>query len=107
EAAPPPQAAAPGAAPTTSERIVMAVWADVLATEIPGPDADFFDLGGHSLAAARAVSELRRVTGLRVGLGALLAEPTAAHVAAELDRLAAEREASAAADPAEDTAEGA
>ncbi|MFD7787255.1 non-ribosomal peptide synthetase [Streptomyces nojiriensis] len=98
--------AAPGTGPTTSERVVMAVWADVLATDIPGPDADFFELGGHSLAAARAVSELRRVTGLRVGLGALLAEPTARHFAAELDRLSAEREA-AAADPADDTAEGA
>ncbi|MFF4443764.1 non-ribosomal peptide synthetase [Streptomyces sp. NPDC001502] len=99
----------PGAGPTTSERIVMAVWADVLATEIPGPDADFFELGGHSLAAARAVSELRRVTGLRVGLGALLAEPTARHFAAELDRLSAEREVSAALadDPAADPAEGA
>ncbi|MFF2786202.1 non-ribosomal peptide synthetase [Streptomyces sp. NPDC058049] len=95
----------PGAGPTTSERIVMAVWAEVLATEIPGPDADFFELGGHSLAAARAVSELRRVTGLRVGLGALLAEPTARHFAAELDRLSAEREASAAA-PADAPAEG-
>ncbi|MFE5808218.1 non-ribosomal peptide synthetase [Streptomyces sp. NPDC056491] len=104
EAAPAAQPAAPGAGPTTSERIVMAVWADVLATEIPGPDADFFDLGGHSLAAARAVSELRRITGLRVGLGALLAQPTAAHFAAEVDRLAAEREASAAA-PGGDTAE--
>ncbi|WP_327261168.1 non-ribosomal peptide synthetase [Streptomyces sp. NBC_01232] len=104
EAAPTAQPAAPGAGPTTSERIVMAVWADVLATEIPGPDADFFDLGGHSLAAARAVSELRRITGLRVGLGALLAQPTAAHFAAEVDRLAAEREASAAA-PGGDAAE--
>ncbi|APU44159.1 hypothetical protein BSL84_04125 [Streptomyces sp. TN58] len=80
---------AAGASP--SERTVMTVWADVLATEVPGPEADFFELGGHSLAAARAVSELRRATGLRVGLGALLARPTVADVAAEIDRLAAER----------------
>ncbi|WP_079070668.1 non-ribosomal peptide synthetase [Streptomyces sp. IMTB 1903] len=76
---------------SASERTVMTVWAEVLATEVPGPESDFFDLGGHSLAAARAVSELRRATGLRVGLGALLARPTVADVAAEIDRLAAEQ----------------
>ncbi|THA82661.1 non-ribosomal peptide synthetase [Streptomyces sp. A0592] len=88
--------AAGGGAVSASERTVMTVWAEVLATEVPGPDADFFDLGGHSLAAARAVSELRRTTGLRVGLGALLARPTVADVAAEIDRLAAEQGAPAA-----------
>ncbi|MFF9982300.1 non-ribosomal peptide synthetase [Streptomyces erythrochromogenes] len=88
--------AAGGGAVSASERTVMTVWAEVLATEVPGPEADFFDLGGHSLAAARAVSELRRTTGLRVGLGALLARPTVADVAAEIDRLAAEQGAPAA-----------
>ncbi|WKV75473.1 non-ribosomal peptide synthetase [Streptomyces sp. PCS3-D2] len=81
---------------SASERTVMTVWAEVLATEVPGPESDFFDLGGHSLAAARAVSELRRATGLRVGLGALLARPTVTDVAAEIDRLAAEQGGSAA-----------
>ncbi|RST10365.1 amino acid adenylation domain-containing protein [Streptomyces sp. WAC04770] len=81
----------PHPAATASERTVMAVWAQVLGTEIPGPGADFFELGGHSLAAARVISELRRTTGLRVGLGTLLNRPTVADVAAEIDRLAAER----------------
>ncbi|MFJ1566270.1 non-ribosomal peptide synthetase [Streptomyces erythrochromogenes] len=94
-----------GGAVSASERTVMTVWAEVLATEVPGPESDFFDLGGHSLAAARAVSELRRTTGLRVGLGALLARPTVADVAAEIDRLAAEQGAPAAA--AAGAAEGA
>ncbi|WP_423832811.1 non-ribosomal peptide synthetase [Streptomyces manipurensis] len=74
---------------SASERVVMTVWAEVLGTRVAGTDADFFELGGHSLAAARVVSELRRSTGLRVGLGALLARPTVAEVAAEIDRLAA------------------
>ncbi|QNE28685.1 non-ribosomal peptide synthetase [Streptomyces sp. INR7] len=94
-----------GGAVSASERTVMTVWAEVLATEVPGPESDFFDLGGHSLAAARAVSELRRTTGLRVGLGALLARPTVADVAAEIDRLAAEQGGPA--DDAADAAEGA
>ncbi|MFE0583210.1 non-ribosomal peptide synthetase [Streptomyces sp. NPDC058874] len=88
--------AAGDGAVSASERTVMTVWAEVLATEVPGPESDFFDLGGHSLAAARAVSELRRATGLRVGLGALLARPTVTDVAAEIDRLAAEQGGSAA-----------
>ncbi|KOU96605.1 hypothetical protein ADK91_34935 [Streptomyces sp. XY511] len=94
-----------GGAVSASERTVMTVWAEVLATEVPGPESDFFDLGGHSLAAARAVSELRRTTGLRVGLGALLARPTVADVAAEIDRLAAEQGGPAG--DAADAAEGA
>ncbi|MEW2582867.1 non-ribosomal peptide synthetase [Streptomyces virginiae] len=97
--------AAGGGAVSASERTVMTVWAEVLATEVPGPESDFFDLGGHSLAAARAVSELRRTTGLRVGLGALLARPTVADVAAEIDRLAAEQGGPAG--DAADAAEGA
>ncbi|MDQ0986963.1 non-ribosomal peptide synthetase [Streptomyces sp. V2I9] len=78
-------------AATATERTVMEVWERVLGTGIPGPEADFFELGGHSLAAARVISELRRATGLRVGLGTLLNRPTVADVAAEIDRLTAER----------------
>ncbi|MEU6309505.1 non-ribosomal peptide synthetase [Streptomyces sp. NPDC047014] len=85
----PAGADAGGGGASPSERVVMTVWAEVLGTEVAGPEADFFELGGHSLAAARAVSELRRTTGLRLGLGALLARPTVADVAAEIDRLAA------------------
>ncbi|WP_406410596.1 non-ribosomal peptide synthetase [Streptomyces sp. NBC_01614] len=84
----PTQAYEPVAA-TAREREVMAVWTEVLEREVPGPAADFFELGGHSLAAARVVADLRRVTGLVITLGKLLARPTVAEVAAELDRLAA------------------
>ncbi|WP_424211354.1 non-ribosomal peptide synthetase [Streptomyces sp. BI20] len=82
----------PERAGTLTEGLVTGVWAEVLGIPVPGPDADFFELGGHSLAAARVVSELRRVTGLKLGLGALLARPTADALAAELDRLAALRD---------------
>ncbi|WP_078888280.1 non-ribosomal peptide synthetase [Streptomyces sclerotialus] len=91
----------PSAGGTARERQVMAVWADVLGREVPGPEADFFELGGHSLAAARAIAELRRTTGLRITLGKLLARPTAADLAAELDRLAAAPDAPGAAPAAE------
>lgn len=93
---------------TAHEHTVMAVWAEVLERDVTGLQADFFDLGGHSLAAARVVAELRATTGLRVTLGTLLARPTVADLAAELDRLAdaSEPTATPAADAA-DRAEGA
>ncbi|WP_455353907.1 non-ribosomal peptide synthetase [Streptomyces sp. SYSU K217416] len=97
---------APAVGATAREREVMAVWAEVLEREVPGPEADFFDLGGHSLAAARAVAELRRRTGLRPTLGTLLARPTAAALATELDRLATGPAAPADPGPSESPATG-
>src|SRR5690606_20035452 len=38
---------------------VAQIWVDVLAAEITGADADFFELGGGSLSAAQLVSALR------------------------------------------------
>jgi hypothetical protein len=60
----------------------------VLPQPVSDIHADFFELGGHSLLAARAVAALRKSTGLRLSVRHLLAHPTAAHLAAELDRLA-------------------
>ncbi|WP_283138051.1 non-ribosomal peptide synthetase [Rhizohabitans arisaemae] len=71
------------------ERQVCAVLGELLGRPLDDVDADFFELGGHSLLAARAVSALRRLTGLRLTMRHLLAQPTAAGVAAELDRIAA------------------
>lgn len=44
---------------TETERVIAAVWADVL--ELPSVDVhdDFFDLGGNSIAAARITGRLR------------------------------------------------
>ncbi|RJQ74579.1 peptide synthetase [Pseudonocardiaceae bacterium YIM PH 21723] len=77
-----------GTAPRTDhEREVCRVWSELLPEPVTDVQADFFTVGGHSLLAARAVTELRRSTGLRLSLAHLMAEPTVAAVAAELDRL--------------------
>jgi amino acid adenylation domain-containing protein len=73
---------------TERERQVCDAWSAVLPQPVSDIHADFFELGGHSLLAARAVAELRKSTGLRLSVRHLLAHPTAAHLAAELDRLA-------------------
>ncbi|WP_438943990.1 amino acid adenylation domain-containing protein [Nocardia blacklockiae] len=51
---------------TPLEQTVADVFADVLGVDRVGADDDFFDLGGNSLIATRAVSRLRARTGTEV-----------------------------------------
>jgi amino acid adenylation domain-containing protein len=44
---------------TDVERVIAAVWAEILDIERIGLDDDFFDLGGHSLLAIQVVAKLR------------------------------------------------
>ncbi|PFG97849.1 amino acid adenylation domain-containing protein [Saccharopolyspora erythraea NRRL 2338] len=78
-----------GQAPGTErEHQVCEVWSSLLPHPVHDVTANFFELGGHSLLAARAVGALRRRTGLPVSVKHLLAEPTVAALARELDLLA-------------------
>ncbi|MFI6997607.1 amino acid adenylation domain-containing protein [Nocardia sp. NPDC050175] len=53
--------------PTTPlERTIVEVFAEILGVDRVGLDDDFFDLGGNSLVATRAVSRLRTLTGAEV-----------------------------------------
>jgi amino acid adenylation domain-containing protein len=74
----------------TRQAQVAAVFAELLGHQVDDVDADFFDIGGHSLLAARVVSALRRETGLRLSMRHFLANPTVAALAGELDALAGE-----------------
>ncbi|MEU5863737.1 amino acid adenylation domain-containing protein [Nonomuraea sp. NPDC047529] len=76
--------AAPVAPRTDDERQVAEVIADVLGLPEVGVHDRFADLGGHSLAAARVVTELSRRLGHTVPLASFLTEPTAAGLAARL-----------------------
>ncbi|SEP52667.1 AMP-binding protein [Amycolatopsis saalfeldensis] len=71
---------------TPREAEVCATWSELLDRPVTDVDADFFELGGHSLLAARAVAALRRSTGVRFSITLLLANPTPAQLARELDR---------------------
>ncbi|HSL83391.1 MAG TPA: amino acid adenylation domain-containing protein, partial [Thermoanaerobaculia bacterium] len=63
------------------EEMVAGVWSEVLGRAGVGAHDDFFDLGGHSLAATRVVSRLRRLTGVEIALAALFGHPTVAGLA--------------------------
>ena len=73
---------------TPLEREISAAFAHVFGHEIRSVEADFFlDLGGHSLFAALAVSELRQNSDLRhLAIADVYAHPTVRHLANHLDR---------------------
>ncbi|WP_242902268.1 non-ribosomal peptide synthetase [Actinomadura terrae] len=78
----PPGSSAAAKPRTDAEREAAEVIADVLGLPEVGLHDVFADLGGHSLQAARVVSEMSRRRGHLVPLAAFLAAPTAAGLAA-------------------------
>jgi acyl carrier protein len=74
---------------------VAAIWRQVLGLAEVGIDDDFFALGGHSLAATRVLSRLRRELGIELALGELFEHTVLADLAAAVDA------AAPAAEPAE------
>jgi amino acid adenylation domain-containing protein len=78
----------PAAAPRTeTERLVAEVVCGVLGLPEIDPHLSFFALGGSSVMAMRAVSKLRRASGVRVPVALLFQHPTVADLAAAVDAL--------------------
>jgi amino acid adenylation domain-containing protein len=55
-----------------TERRVAALWADLLGVPVTDVRSDFFDMGGHSLLAARLIFEVQRAFGVALPLAAFL-----------------------------------
>ncbi|WP_444543873.1 amino acid adenylation domain-containing protein [Nocardia veterana] len=70
---------------TATEQTVAAVFAEVLEVDRVGADDDFFDLGGNSLVATRAISRLRALTGVDVRVQWFFAGSTVAALAERID----------------------
>nr|BFE82369.1 hypothetical protein GCM10020093_049700 [Planobispora longispora] len=71
---------------TETERVIAEIWSQVLGIEAVGAEEDFFDLGGHSLSATKAIARMRRELGDGVSLMDLFRNPTVRRLAALVDR---------------------
>lgn len=65
--------------------LVATVFRDVLGGALPDPDADFFELGGDSISAARVINRLKALTGVRVTTRILFETATPRTLAAYLN----------------------
>jgi acyl carrier protein len=70
-----------------TEEMVMEVFRGVLERADFGVLDSFFDLGGHSLIAARLMARLRTASGINVPLRNLFESPTVAGMAEVIDAL--------------------
>ncbi len=59
---------------TTAEKLVADIWSNLLGLDQIGRHDNFFDVGGHSLLAVRAVLDLEKSTGTRIELRHILLE---------------------------------
>lgn len=76
---------------TPTEVLVTELWREVLRRDEIGLFDDFFSLGGHSLQAVRVLSALGERCGVQPALHDFFADPTAAGLALEIDRLLVRR----------------
>ncbi|MER5733130.1 amino acid adenylation domain-containing protein [Streptomyces sp. NPDC002138] len=67
-----------------TERVLAALWAELLETDRVGAEDDFFALGGHSLLATRLASALLETFGVELPLRELFEAPTLAEQAVRL-----------------------
>nr|QEO73980.1 AMP-dependent synthetase and ligase [uncultured bacterium] len=69
---------------TENERVVAAIWADLLGLDSVGVEDDFLDLGGDSILSLRVISRLRTAFGVDLPSRAVFDAGTVARLAASL-----------------------
>jgi hypothetical protein len=70
---------------TTTEKLIVEVWEELLDRTDVGVEDDFFALGGHSLTALRAISRLRQRVEGKLTLRAFFEARTIARIAQKLE----------------------
>ncbi len=74
---------------TTEEELLATIWGEVLSRD-PATlhrECDFFQVGGHSLAAIRVASQVRQAFGVELPIPDIFAHPTLGALAAHLPTL--------------------
>lgn len=71
---------------TETEIILYDIWKQLLGSSEPDIYADFFAMGGNSIKAVSVISQLRKKTGIDIGLGELFRFPTIRSLAAFIDQ---------------------
>ncbi len=68
----------------STEQTIAEIWAEILGFNRIGADDNFFESGGHSLLASRAMSRLRTAFNLEIPLRAIFESPTVAELAEKI-----------------------
>ncbi|WP_433256781.1 non-ribosomal peptide synthetase [Streptosporangium sp. CA-135522] len=71
---------------TAAEELVAEVFAELLGVEKVGAEDDFFELGGNSLLAIRAIAKIRGQIEVDIPVRGLFSYATVADLAAEIER---------------------
>jgi amino acid adenylation domain-containing protein len=77
-------------ASTETEKLLSAVWSELLGMDRLGVDDDFFALGGHSLLATKLMARIQNVFDVEVPLAALFENPTIARLSLVIEDAQAE-----------------
>ncbi|MDR3410978.1 MAG: phosphopantetheine-binding protein, partial [Formivibrio sp.] len=64
-----------------TEKALAAIWSELLKVDNVGVDDDFFDLGGHSLMAFKALSRIRDIFEVDLQVQDFFENPTIAGIA--------------------------
>lgn len=68
------------------QRKLSLIWQDLLGLNAIGVNDNFFDLGGHSLMAARLIARIESRFGMNMPIATLFEAPTVAQLAQRLER---------------------
>jgi ubiquinone/menaquinone biosynthesis C-methylase UbiE/acyl carrier protein len=70
---------------TATEKMLAAIWSDLLGVARVGIQDNFFELGGHSLLATQLISRVREKLQVEIALRQLFEQPTVAGFAAAIE----------------------
>jgi len=78
--------AAPVAPANSLEEKIIGIWQTILGVQSVGAEDSFFDLGGESLRATRAVNQLNKLFDCKLAVSSIFAAPTAREMADLISR---------------------